>query len=316
MGLMGSGLGAGVGFAAGGPGGALIGAGLGNMGEDLLFGGSAPSAAIGAPAPVAYDGTQMDYGSAMTRADQREAPLASYTLADQDRALAMQARQDQLLELERLRATARGEGPSAAAIQMQAAQEQAAANAANLAASARGSASQGASTRAAIEAQMRGAQTSARDTAMIRAQEALQAQQAATQLASGMRAQAGQERGMSQAQAEFQARQQLSSRGMNDSRAMALLQAQIEEAKARAGVASGNEQRTLDQRRAQMEAEQARYRDQKDRDTRMGTALIGAGATMAANSASKGGGGGNQNSNGSGSGNPPWQPSNGQNDRP
>lgn len=311
MGLMGAGAGAGVGFAAGGPGGALIGAGLGGMAEDMIFGGGAPSVAVERPKEVVYGGTQQDYATGMRLADMRDAPLANYSMADQDRALAVQARQDQLLELERLRATARGEGPSAAAIQMRAAQEQAAANAANIAASARGSTGQALATRDAIRAQMQGAQASARDTALIRAQEALQAQQAATQLVTGMRGQAGQERGMSQAQAEFQARQQLSSRGMNDQRALALLQAQIEEEKARAGVASGNEQRGLDARLAQMQAEQSRYRDQKDRDTRLGTALISAGGTMAANSAAaKGTGGGgtggaNPNTN-SGGQPPPW----------
>ena len=315
MGLKGAGLGAGLGFAAGGPGGALLGAGLGGMAEDQLFGAGAPSAAVAAPAPVTYGGTAMDYAGAMQRADMRDAPLANYSLADQDRALAMQARQDQLLELERLRATARGEGPSAAAIQMAAAQEQAAANAANVAASARGTSGQALATRDAIRAQMQGAQASARDTAIIRAQEALQAQQAATQLVTGMRGQAGQERGLSQAQAEFQARQQLASRGANDSRALALLQAQIEEEKARAGVAQGNEQRGLDARLAQMQAEQSRYRDQKDRDTRLGTALISAGGSMAANSASKGGGTGgaaNPNTN-SGGQPPPWTYANAQN---
>lgn len=317
MGLKGAGLGAGLGFAAGGPGGALLGAGLGGMAEDQLFGAGAPSAAVAPPAPVTYGGTAMDYAGAMQRADMRDAPLANYSLADQDRALAMQARQDQLLELERLRATARGEGPSAAAIQMQAAQEQAAANAANVAASARGTSGQGLATREAIRAQMQGAQTSARDTAIIRAQEALQAQQAATALASGMRGQAGQERGMSQQQAQFQAQQQLAGRGMNDQRALALLQAQIEEEKARAGVAGSNEDRSLSARMGQMQAEQSRYRDQKDRDTRLGTALIGAGGTMAANSAAAGGsGGGNTGGANTNSGNgqpPPWTYANAQN---
>lgn len=315
MGLMGAGLGAGLGFAAGGgPGGAMIGAGLGGMAEDALFGPGAPSAAVEQPKQVTYGGTEYDYMSGMREADMRSAPLAQYTLADQDRALAMQARQDQLLELERLRATARGEGPSAAALQMAQAQEQAAANAANIAASARGTGAQALATRDAIRAQMQGAQTSARDTAILRAQEALQAQQAATQLVTGMRGQAGQERGLSQAQAEFQARQQLASRGANDSRALALLQAQIEEEKARSGVASGNEQRGLDARLAQMQAEQARYRDQKDRDTRLGTALIAAGGSMAASSASKGGGTGGANPNTNTGGQPPpWTYANAQN---
>lgn len=316
MALTGMALGGGLGFAAGGPAGAALGAGLGSMAEDQLAGPSSPGTAVAPPAAVQYEGTGYDYGSAMQGADTRGAYLADYSMADQDRALAGQSREAQLAELERLRATARGEGISAAALQMQQAQEQAAQNAMNIAASARGSSAQALASRDAMRAQALGAQTSARDTAIIRAQEALQAQQAATGLVSGMRTQAGQERAASMGQAQFQAQQQQAARGQNDARAMALLQAQIEEAKARAGVQGSNESRALEARLAQMQASNAAYQADKQRSTQMGTALIAAGGSMAAQQGSKPNEPApNPNQNKGGAPAPPaWAPSNGQND--
>lgn len=310
MGLGGTIIGGGLGFAAGGPGGALIGAGAGNMLEDSLFPGEAPSTTVTPGAPVSYAGTGYDYAGGMQAADRRETWQRPRTLADQDRDLAMRARQMQEQELERLRATARGEGPSAAAMQMQAAQEQAAAQAANIAASARGTSGQAMASRDAMRAQQLGAQTSARDTAIIRAQEALQAQQAATGLVSNMRGQANQERAQSLQDVQHLEDMYQRALGQNDARAMALLQAQIEEAKARAGVASGNSQRETDAARAQMQAEQAAYQAQKDRSQRMSTGLMAGGAAAGSamlagqggGSAPAGGGTGGSNAN---SGNAP-----------
>lgn len=116
-------------------------------------------------------------------------------------------------------------------------------------------------------------------------------------------------------QAQFQAQQQQAARGQNDARAMALLQAQIEEAKARAGVQGSNESRALEARMAQMQAANAAYQSDRQRSTQMGTALIGAGGAMAAQQGSKPAPAApNPNTNGNSQVPPAWAPANGQND--
>jgi hypothetical protein len=290
VGIFGGGLGSVAGGIAMGPVGLVAGAGLGSSVEDeglgtipivggLLGGSSSPSSAVSAGTPVQYQGTGYDYGTGMSDADARRAYTANYGVANQDRAQGQQSRNDQLQELERLRATARGEGPSAAALQMEQAQEIAAANAANIAASARGTGAQAQASHDAIRAQMAGAQTSARDTAIIRAQEALQAQQAATGLVSGMRTQSAQDRATSGQQAQFQAGQQQANRGQNDARSMGLLQAQIDEAKARAATASGQAGREQQASAQTTGNEISQYQANKDRQNKINAALISAGAT-------------------------------------
>jgi hypothetical protein len=152
--------------------------------------------------------------------DRRTAYQADYGQANQDRQLAMQAREGQQQAAGLMMNRATGAAPSIAGMQAQQDMNRAQAAQASAAASARGPAGlalaqQGAANNTAnAQAQISGqAQVNA-------ANERLQAEQAAFGAASGMRGQDYQSQAQAAGQAQFQTGMQMQNRGMNDARAM------------------------------------------------------------------------------------------------
>lgn len=152
--------------------------------------------------------------------DQRSAPLANYQQAQQDRINAMQAREGQMQAGGLLMARATGATPSIAGLQAQQDMQRAAAAQASAAASARGPAGLALAQQGAAN-NLANAQAQISGQAQINAaNERLAAEQAAFGAMSGMRGQDYQSQAQAAQQAQFQAQQQLASRGLNDQRAM------------------------------------------------------------------------------------------------
>lgn len=287
MGLAGMGVGGAAGWVAtgGNPLGAMGGAWLGDKAEGylggLIGGGGDDEYTPYATRDAKFLGSNYDYGAEREAADSRGLIQADYYRADQDRLVGMQDRQRQMDNLARVEAQARGEGVSVAELQRQAGQEQAMQQSANLAASARGGgAAQLVAQRQAQQAQMMGAQSAGRDAAMLRADEIQKANALALQGAGQMRGQTQADRQASIAQASEQGKLALGSRGQNDSKNMGLLQAQLQEAQARAAVDAGNADRAAGAQAAAMGANSGADAAAKQASAQKEAGYIGAGGAL------------------------------------
>lgn len=222
--LIGAGLGAGAGAVFGGPVGAGVGMSLGGALGGFVEGAFDDPSAPAAPYvdPAYYDTSGLDSISAdaKARADaaaKREGFAADWSMPDQDRALALDARARQMGVADDLEAYLRGDRVSLAEQQRREGQIRAANEATNLAASARGGA--GAQILAQQGAQQQ--QTAAmlqgnREAAMLRAQEEAAARGQLAGLLGQARGQDLSMRGQSQGQAQFDVEAQYRNRDSND----------------------------------------------------------------------------------------------------
>lgn len=222
--LIGAGLGAGAGAIFGGPVGAGVGMSLGGALGGFVEGAFDDPSAPAAPYvdPAYYDTSGLDSISAdaKARADaaaKREGFAADWSMSDQDRALALDARARQMGLADDLEAYLRGDRVSLAEQQRREGQIRAANEATNLAASARGGA--GAQILAQQGAQQQ--QTAAmlqgnREEAMLRAQEEAAARGQLAGLLGQARGQDLSMRGQSQGQAQFDVEAQYRNRDSND----------------------------------------------------------------------------------------------------
>jgi hypothetical protein len=183
--------------------------------------------------------------------DARQATLANYGQANQDRQMALQAREGQLQAGGLMMARATGQTPSIAGMQAQQDMQRAVAGQASMAASARGPAGLALAQQGAAN-NVANAQAGISGQAQINAaNERLAAEQAAFGAMSGMRGQDYQGQGQSAQQAQFQAGMQAQNRAMNDARAMGYAQmghqALGQEQQGRVqmqGIVAGNQQGT------------------------------------------------------------------------
>lgn len=222
--LIGAGLGAGAGAFFGGPVGAGVGMSLGGALGGFVEGAFDDPSAPAAPYvdPAYYDTSGLDSISAdaKARADaaaRREGFAADWGMSDQDRALALDARNRQMGLADDLEAYLRGDRVSLAEQQRREGQIRAANEATNLAASARGGA--GAQILAQQGAQQQ--QTAAmlqgnREAAQLRAQEEAAARGQLAGLLGQTRGQDLSMRGQSQGQAQFDVEAQYRNRDAND----------------------------------------------------------------------------------------------------
>lgn len=222
--LIGAGLGAGAGAVFGGPVGAGVGMSLGGALGGFVEGAFDDPSAPAAPYvdPAYYDTSGLDSISAdaKARADaaaKREGFAADWSMSDQDRALALDARARQMGVADDLEAYLRGDRVSLAEQQRREGQIRAANEGTNLAASARGGA--GAQILAQQGAQQQ--QTAAmlqgnREAAMLRAQEEAAARGQLAGLLGQARGQDLSMRGQSQGQAQFDVEAQYRNRDSND----------------------------------------------------------------------------------------------------
>lgn len=222
--LIGSGLGAGAGAFFGGPVGAGVGTSLGGAVGGFVEGAFDDPSAPAAPYvdPAYYDTSGLDSISAdaKARADaaaRREGFAADWGMSDQDRALALDARNRQMGLADDLEAYLRGDRVSLAEQQRREGQIRAANEGTNLAASARGGA--GAQILAQQGAQQQ--QTAAmlqgnREAAQLRAQEEAAARGQLAGLLGQTRGQDLSMRGQSQGQAQFDVEAQYRNRDAND----------------------------------------------------------------------------------------------------
>lgn len=283
LGAVGGGIGGGV-ITGGNPLGVAGGAAGGSWLEDRVnswFGDDGENFQPVYTPPVEYAGTGTAYAAERAAADQRGAIAPDYSMADTDRARVLAERARQVEEYQRAAALARGEGgPTVAQLQMAAGQERATQQAANVAAGARGGGGAAllAQRDAARGAQV-GAQVAARDAAILRAQEIAQAQDRAAGIAGQLRQAAAADRGMSEQRAQSGAQIGLASRGQNDQRSLGLLQAQLEEARARADVQAGNMQRNRQAYDAAQAARAGGEAAQQQAQATLGAGVLSAAST-------------------------------------
>lgn len=222
--LIGAGLGAGAGAFFGGPAGAGVGMSLGGTLGGFIEGAFDDPTAPPAPYvdPALYDTSGMDSISADAKARaaaaaQREGYAADWGMADQDRALALDARARQMGVADELEAFLRGERVSLAEQQRREGQIRAANEADNLAANIRG----GAGAQILGQQQAQQQQTASmlqgnREAAALRAQEEANARGQLAGLLGQARGQDLSMRGQSQDQSRFDVEAQYRNRDSND----------------------------------------------------------------------------------------------------
>lgn len=222
--LIGAGLGAGAGAVFGGPVGAGVGMSLGGALGGFVEGAFDDPSAPAAPYvdPAYYDTSGLDSISAdaKARADaaaKREGFAADWSMSDQDRALALDARARQMGLADDLEAYLRGDRVSLAEQQLKRGQIRAANEATNLAAGARGGAgAQVIAQQQAGQQQLAGLLETNRENAALRAQEEAAARGQLAGLLGQTRGQDLSMRGQSQGQAQFDVEAQYRNRDSND----------------------------------------------------------------------------------------------------
>lgn len=304
MSLVGMGLGGAAGFALGGPAGAVVGAGLGNYVEDNVLGGGAPKPGQAPRARATeYRGTSNKYDEQRGYADERKTPGMDWKNADAEQQNAQAARARQMALADRLQERVDGTLPSFAEMQLKRGQENNLRAQMNAAANTRGGG--GAALAAQAEASRAGlmaGQSTNAEAAMLRFREQAEAEQQLAGLLGNVRGQDYSGVGLGQQRAGMGADMELRSRGLNDARSMGLLQADIEERKARAGIASQGAALDYQGEMAAWAAQNAAAQSKYNASQQMTGSLIGAGAGMygaQAAAGAKGGGGGGGTGGGS-----------------
>lgn len=274
--LIGAGLGAGAGAFFGGPAGAGVGMSLGGTLGGFIEGAFDDPTAPPAPYvdPALYDTSGMDSISADAKARaaaaaQREGYAADWGMADQDRALALDARARQMGVADELEAFLRGERVSLAEQQRREGQIRAANEADNLAANIRGGAgAQILGQQQAQQQQTASMLQSNREAAALRAQEEANARGQLAGLLGQARGQDLSMRGQSQDQSRFDVEAQYRNRDSNDAqqRFYESLRLQGEQGSAQINQAQGSA--SLGSQQAvlgyQVAAEQQKQQNKKD----------------------------------------------------
>ncbi len=284
MGFLGMAVGGGAGAVAGGAGGAMIGAGLGNYVEDNVLGGGPPKPGAAPKAtPIKYDHTGTSYASERTAADQREAAYKmDWSNADKQMTNAAQARARQDDLAQRLRDRADGKLGSLAEQQLMRGQEAAMRAQLNAAANTRGGG--GAALAARADAADRGliaSQATNAEAAMLRFREQAAAEQQLAELYGQMRGADLSGAGLVQNREQMMADNLARARQQNDARSLGLLQAQIEEQKAKAGVAGQSAAIDYQGQMAAYAAQNAAANAKYQANQQMAGSLINAGADYA-----------------------------------
>lgn len=223
-GFFGGPVGAGLGMAAGGAIGGLVGGLFDEEGEPIPGAYVDPSL-YGTPE---YDAYLKSIAARQAGYDSRAAPTMDWTMANQDRQYALEARGIQGEAAQGYRDVLAGKGPSLAQEQLKSGLATAQAQAAQQAASVRGGG--GNALLAAQNAQRTGAGmalATGGQAAQLRAQEVAAARQGLLQAGTQMRGQDLDMRGQSQGQTQMIAQNELAQRGLNDAQVRSLEQGRL-----------------------------------------------------------------------------------------